>query len=115
MKYLKLAVLGLIGLTLSFSNAFANVEQLKTYRKVYPDFKPKCNYCHIDEKPKKEDGGHELNAYGLKLKELMVDDKLTEEMIQSIGNHEDFQKQESGGTEFNNAISVNKDTEVTDK
>ena len=77
------------------SQSLANVDQLKTYRKVYKDYKPKCTYCHMDEKPKKDENEHELNTYGLKLQELMAGEALTEEMIKIVGNHEDF----TGGEE----------------
>ena len=55
--------------------SFASVETLKVYREVNPDLKPNCMYCHVDKMPKKEDGKHELNAYGLKVKEAMGTDK----------------------------------------
>ena len=55
--------------------SFASVETLKVYREVNPDLKPNCLYCHVDKMPKKEDGKHELNAYGLKLKEALGSDK----------------------------------------
>lgn len=50
------------------SIAFANVEQVKIYKKAYPDEKPKCVQCHKLEKPKKDN--YELNDYGNKVKEL---------------------------------------------
>lgn len=74
--------------------AQANIKQLKVYRTVYPDYKPKCSYCHVDEKPKKDDGKHDLNAYGLKLQELMNGEPLTEEMVKSIGSHEEFEAEQ---------------------
>lgn len=80
--------------------AQANVKQLKVYRKVYPNFKPQCIYCHIDKKPKKADGKHDLNAYGLKVQKLMNGEPLTEEMLQTLGSHEEFEaQQESSDTE----------------
>ena len=52
-------------------SGFASVEMLKEYREVYTDLKPNCMYCHVDKLPKKEDGKHELNPYGLKVKEAI--------------------------------------------
>ena len=90
MRYIKVCFM-ILALILSFSSAsFANVKQLKTYREVYPDYKPKCNYCHIEEKPSKDEGKHELNAYGQELQKLMNGEDLTKEMVESVGNHEDF-------------------------
>ena len=70
----KPAVLGLI---LSFIFALvlvlpasANVKMIKAYKEAYPDEKPKCQHCHVDEKPKKEDGKHDMNAYGKKVMEI---------------------------------------------
>jgi len=92
MKLLKFGLLVMLAVVWSVSNASANPKQLKTYREVFPEFKPKCFYCHVDKVPKKADGKHDLNAYGLKLQELMGGEKLTAEMIQSVGNHEEFEK-----------------------
>lgn len=97
-KGILLFAVSLFTLALFTSNSYATKEHLLTYRSVYPEFKPKCFYCHIDEKPKKEDGEHDLNLYGLKLKELMGDEELTEEMIQSVGNHEEFETQDNAGS-----------------
>ena len=80
--------------------AQANVKQLKAYREVYPDYKPKCSYCHVDEKPKKDDGKHDLNAYGQKLQELMNGEALTEEMIRGVGSHEDFEAAAEAGDDM---------------
>jgi len=72
----------------------ASVDALKIYRKVYPDLKPDCQYCHVDKKPQKDDGKHELTPYGLKLKELMGEGKLTQEIIGSVGRHDEFKEEE---------------------
>lgn len=50
--------------------AYANVKQAKAYKGAYPDTKPKCIHCHTIEKPKKEDGKHDLNEYGKKVKTI---------------------------------------------
>ena len=47
--------------------AWANIKQVKVYKEVYPDEKPKCACCHVDKKPSKEEGKHELNEYGKKV------------------------------------------------
>ncbi len=52
------------------SPALANVKQIKAYKEAYPDEKPKCQHCHVSEKPKKDDGQHDMNTYGKKVLEL---------------------------------------------
>ena len=47
--------------------AWADIKQVKAYKEAYPDEKPKCACCHVDKKPGKEDGKHELNEYGKKV------------------------------------------------
>ena len=37
----------------------------KAYKQAFPDSHPKCISCHVDAMPKKADGQHEWNAYGL--------------------------------------------------
>ena len=65
---MKRMILGLGVLAfLSFTNAEANVEQIKIYKEAYPDAKPKCIDCHVDKVPKKDDGLHALNDYGNKV------------------------------------------------
>ena len=54
-------------LLLSASAAWANIKQIKAYKEAYPDEKPKCACCHVDKKPSKEDGKHDLNEYGKKV------------------------------------------------
>lgn len=51
---------------LFFATAWASLKQVKAYKEAFPDEKPKCSHCHVSEKPKKEDGQHDLNAYGQK-------------------------------------------------
>ena len=48
----------------------ANIKQVKAYKEAFPGEKPKCACCHTSEKPKKEDGQHDLNAYGKKVVEI---------------------------------------------
>lgn len=52
------------------SPAFANVKMIKAYKEAYPDEKPKCQHCHVSEKPKKDEGQHEMNEYGKKVLEI---------------------------------------------
>ena len=47
--------------------AYANIKQIKAYKEAFPDEKPKCSCCHTSDKPKKEDGQHDLNEYGTKV------------------------------------------------
>lgn len=91
MKTIATIILSIFAAVALVPAAQANVKQLKVYRTVYPNFKPKCGYCHVDDKPKKDDGKHDLNAYGQKLQELMAGGELTEEMVQSVGSHEEFE------------------------
>lgn len=67
--------------------AQATVERMKVYKKTFPEFKPQCIYCHVDEKPKKDDGEHDLNPYGMKVKEL--GEEVTEEKLKALGSHEE--------------------------
>lgn len=94
--------------------AQANVKQLKVYRQVYPDYKPKCGYCHVDDKPKKDDGKHDLNAYGLKMQELMNGEDLTEDMVRELGNHEEFEAAAEGTEEMSANTSIEKDEQTAD-
>lgn len=71
-KLTMLSALTILFLLSSLPMAFANVKQIKAYKEAFPDTKPKCVHCHVDEKPKKEDGAHEWNDYGKKVKELAV-------------------------------------------
>ena len=76
-----LLVFGLLGAWIT--KAEANPEHLKMYKSVYPDEKPKCSLCHASEKPKKDEGLHELNDYGKKIKALKEapDNKMSDEDI----------------------------------
>ena len=78
-----------------FSQAQANVDQVKVYKKAFPDSKPKCLFCHVDKLPKKDVGMHDLNAYGTKVKETAAE--ITEAAYQKVGPFEAF-KEDAGGT-----------------
>ncbi len=78
--------------------SFANIQKLKAYREVNPELKSDCTYCHINKLPKKEEGQHELNPYGLKVKEAIAGrdkDKSEEEskeiyisVFKQLGRHD---------------------------
>lgn len=72
----------------------ANMNQIKLYKAAFPDSKPKCTFCHIDKLPKKDEGMHELNAYGNKVRETATEDRTTETFNQ-IGTYEDFEAQQN--------------------
>jgi len=52
------------------SLAHAGLKQIKAYKEAYPEEKPKCAACHVDERPKKADGEYELNDYGKKVQSI---------------------------------------------
>ncbi|MBI3617824.1 MAG: hypothetical protein HY210_06375 [Candidatus Omnitrophica bacterium] len=68
--------------------AMANMQQIKLYKTVYPDAKPKCTFCHVDKLPKKDEGMHEHNAYGNKV--LETDAKPTADTYKKMGTVEAF-------------------------
>ena len=91
MRRVKMGVLFFFMFFLMSSSAWANVEQIKAYKAAHEGAKPKCIWCHALEKPKKEDGLHELNEYGKKAKDLKEtpDCKLTDaEIYGSIGKNQ---------------------------
>ena len=55
---------------------------------------------HIEKTPKKEEGQHDLNAYGQWLKKLKGEGDLTEEIIKAAGRHDEFEAKaaEKGGS-----------------
>ncbi|MBI2094726.1 MAG: hypothetical protein HYT89_00980 [Candidatus Omnitrophica bacterium] len=65
--------------------AWANVKQVKIYKEAFPDEKPKCAHCHADEKPKKEDGQHELNEYGKKVLQAKTGETPDAEAYRKVG------------------------------
>ncbi len=48
--------------------ARADLITLKAYKQAFADTHPKCISCHVDALPKKADGQHDWNAYGLAVK-----------------------------------------------
>jgi hypothetical protein len=65
------------------ARAQANIDTQKLYKKAFPGSKPKCLFCHVDKLPKKDEGAHDLNAYGLKVKG--DNEEVTVEAIQAAG------------------------------
>jgi len=79
------------------TTAFASMEQIKIYKEAFPDAKPKCITCHTDALPKKDDGKHELNAYGKEvLKQVKEGEKATAESYKAVGPVENFKAPEEG-------------------
>lgn len=76
-------------LMLGITAAEASINQAKLYKKAFPGSKPKCLACHVDKIPKKADGEHDLNIYGLRLKEIA--EVPTEETYKEVGSVEDFE------------------------
>jgi len=82
----------LVGIT----TAGANTDQIKIYKNAFQGSAPKCINCHMDKLPKKDDGKHDLGAYGLKVKEAQgTDEKISEETYKKAGSAEDFQTQQT--------------------
>jgi hypothetical protein len=95
MKYSHKKMIGIIlgiGIILSSYQAKADLAQIKIYKEAFSDSKPKCIECHVSEKPKKEDGAHELNEYGKAVKEVTGEEEIDAENYTKIGKIEDFKK-----------------------
>lgn len=82
------ALLGFICVAAFASVASADIKQLKIYKEAFPDAKLKCASCHVDEKPKKDDGAHELNDYGKKVVETAKEP--TADTYKTVGAVENF-------------------------
>ena len=74
------------------SVSFANMGQMKLYKEAFPGTTPKCIQCHMDKVPKKDDGMHDPNAYGAKIREEGAGD-ITVETYKKVGTIEDFEAQ----------------------
>ncbi len=68
--------------------AHADLKEIKKYKEAFPEAKPKCIECHVQEKPKKDDGQHELNEYGNAVKAKA--EEITAETYKAVGKIEDF-------------------------
>ena len=83
---LKKAFVSIIMVIFSSGPALANLEQAKIYKAAFPDAeKPKCIMCHVDKMPKKDDGKHDWNEYGLKVRK--VKEKPDEETYKTVGKN----------------------------
>ncbi len=106
LKFLVLIVASMFVLS---NVAQANFNMIKAYKDAFPDTHPKCINCHVDEKPKKEDGQHENNDYGKAAQaaveadtatakaatesKISPDDlKLLSDKFSKLGSIEDFKK-----------------------
>jgi hypothetical protein len=89
---MKKGVILFIGLGLVFWTAMAqaSMKEMKVYKEAFPDAKIKCMDCHVDAMPKKDDGKHELNAYGKAL--IAETGKATVDTYKKVGKVEDFKK-----------------------
>ena len=65
--------------------AQANLEQVKLYKAAFPDEKPKCSCCHVDKAPKKDEGKHDWNEYGLKVRKIK--EKPDAETYKAVGKN----------------------------
>ncbi|OIO36766.1 MAG: hypothetical protein AUJ72_05720 [Candidatus Omnitrophica bacterium CG1_02_46_14] len=86
MSILKKGFVFVVVFLFSSGLALANLEQIKLYKEAFPGEKPKCTTCHVDKMPKKDDGKHEWNEYGLKVKK--VKEKPDVETYKTVGKNE---------------------------
>ncbi len=86
-------VLGVLtGFLFTAAPAHANLKETKKYKEAFPDAKPKCINCHMDEKPKKDDGQHDPNDYGKAV--IKAASEPTVDTYKQVGKIEDFKKKE---------------------
>ncbi len=91
-KGLVFSLVVLSGFVLS-STAQANPAMIKAYKQAFPDARPKCINCHVNALPKKAEGQHEWNAYGLAVQKAAKDAGLehpTADTFKKVGKIEDF-------------------------
>ena len=87
-----------LGLVLWMVPAQAGMKDMKIYKEAYPDAKIKCIDCHVDAMPKKDDGKHEMNAYGKAViaesqkAGAKADVSPTADIYKKVGKIEDFKK-----------------------
>lgn len=91
---LQLTVILATGLVFALGSIYAkaDLKQIKAYKEAFADAKPKCIECHVDEKPKKDDGQHEANDYGKAVVKAAGTEKPTAETYKTVGKIEDFKK-----------------------
>ena len=93
MHYKKILFLTAAAFFIYGASAQADVNQIKLYKEAFPDAKPKCIDCHVDAIPKKDEGKHEWNAYGKKVKEISKEAKPTAETYKKVGKAGDFKEE----------------------
>jgi hypothetical protein len=95
MKKGVILIIGL-GLVLWIASAQAAMKDMKIYKEAFPDAKIKCIDCHVDTMPKKDEGKHELNAYGkaavAEAKKTGANGIPTADTYKKLGKFEDFKK-----------------------
>ncbi len=82
----------LIGFIFWMIPAQADLKEIKAYKEAFSDAKPKCINCHVDEKPKKDEGQHDPNDYGKAVIKAAGSDKPTADTYKTVGKIEDFKK-----------------------
>jgi len=91
-KKLMLVSVITIGCVLMSVSAYAGLRQIKAYKEVFPDAKPKCIDCHVSELPKKDDGQHDLNDYGKAVVKSADGETPKVDAYKTVGKIEDFKK-----------------------
>jgi hypothetical protein len=81
-----------LGLLLLMSAAQANMKEMKMYKEAFPGTTVKCIDCHVDTMPKKDDGKHELNAYGKSVITKAQKADPTADTYKAVGKIEDCKK-----------------------
>ncbi|MEI8012580.1 MAG: hypothetical protein WCI27_08930 [Candidatus Omnitrophota bacterium] len=79
------------------SAARADIAEIKKYKEAFPETKLKCIDCHVDAMPKKDEGAHAWNDYGLAViaqakKDAVKEGEPTVETYSHVGKIEDFKK-----------------------
>ncbi len=93
-KGLVFSLVVLSGFVLS-NTAQANPAMIKAYKKAFPDARTKCINCHVSALPKKAEGRHEWDAYGLAVKKAAKDAGLehpSADTFKKVGRIEDFKE-----------------------
>lgn len=88
-QYRTAAVLTFVAVVAVSLPAHANTDIVKAYKAAFEGSKPKCSFCHVLALPKKDEGQHDLNEYGQKVKDA-GGEEITSEVLKSVGTREDF-------------------------
>ncbi len=83
-----------LGFVLWVGSAQADMKEMNFYKEAFPGAKIKCGDCHVNALPKKEDGKHELNAYGKAAMDeaAKTGAKVMADTFKKVGKVEDFKK-----------------------